>query len=271
MSRFVAVGTGTVIPEGDRGGSSYWVEEGSGRVLLDCGPGTVQSLARLGLPWDEVSDLCLSHFHPDHVGALPGLLFSLKHGAGPGRSGRPLDVWGPPGTRALFEGLAAALGDFFLDPGFPLEIHEVEPSEEVHLDSGFSLRTAKTPHTAESHALRMEGDAVSLGYTGDTGPDEALEPFFRGVELLVAECSLLDDEVGDNHLSPARVARLARGADPEFLLLTHIYPHVRARHDPAALVRAAGYGGEIALARDGWTHAFRGEGAPAREADRPPG
>lgn len=256
MSRYVAVGTGTVMPEGDRGMSAHFLQLGTRRVLLDCGPGTVQGLARHGLPWERLTDLCLTHFHPDHVGALPGLFFSLKHGVGPDRTERELTVWGPPGTRELFERLAGALGEFMLDPGFPVAVRETEPGEDEAIGDGLRLRSHATPHTDESRALRLdaEGEDASVGYTGDTGPEPAIEDFFSGVDLLVAECSLLDEEVGDNHLSPSRVARLARGARPELLGLTHIYPHVRDNHDVSALVRAAGWSGDVRTMRDGWEH-----------------
>ncbi len=257
MSRYVAVGTGTVVPEGDRGMSAHYLEVGGRRVLLDCGPGTVQGLVRHGLPWEELTDVCLSHFHPDHVGALPGLLFSLKHAAGSAREGRELTVRGPVGTVRLFDRLASALGDYVLDPGFPVTIREEEPGTEEELGGGLRLRTHGTPHTDESRALRLDGGGAAVGYTGDTGPEPGLESFFGGVGLLVAECSLTDEEVGDNHLSPPRVARLARGVRPELLALTHIYPHVRSNHDVPALVRAAGWTGEVRVARDGWEHHLR--------------
>lgn len=252
MDRLVVVGSGTVVPEGDRGGSCYYVEAGGARILLDCGPGAVQSLARLSLPWDELTDLVISHFHADHIGALPGLLFSLKHGSRAARAERPLDVWGPPGTRRLFEGLADALGEYVLDPGFPVRLREVEAGEEVSLAAGPTLRVHPTPHTEESRAIRLSSDARALGYTGDTGPSRPLGSFMAGVSVLVCECSLLDDEVGDNHLSPSRVAEIARLARPERLIVTHVYPHVRASYDVPTLIRAAGYvGGEIEMARDG--------------------
>ncbi len=252
MSRYVAVGTGTVVPEGDRGMSAHYLEVGARRILMDCGPGTVQGLVRHGLPWGELTDLIITHFHPDHVGALPGLLFSLKHAAGPGRAGRELTVRGPPGTRELFQRLASALGDFVLEPGFPVRVLEGEPGGEEEIGGGLRLRTRATPHTEESRALRLDAGELSVGYTGDTGPEPGLQDFFSGVRLLVAECALGDEEVGDNHLSPSRVARLARGARPELLVLTHIYPHVRENRDVRALVRAAGWTGEVRLARDGW-------------------
>lgn len=252
MGRLVVVGSGTVVPEGDRGGSCYFVEWEGTRALLDCGPGAVQSLARLSLPWDELTDLVITHFHGDHIGALPGLLFSLKHGTRAARAERPLDVWGPAGTRRLFEGLAGVLGAWVLDPGFPVRLREVEPGEAPALAGGPTLRVHPTPHTEESRAVRLSVGDRSLGYTGDTGPDPSLGSFMAGVSVLLCECSLLDDEVGDNHLSPARVAEIARRARPERLIVTHVYPHVRAAHDVPTLIRAAGYvEGRIEMARDG--------------------
>ena len=82
-------------------------------------------------------------------------------------------------------------------------------------------------------------------------PDETLAEFCRGADLLVAECSLPDDRVGDNHLSPSRVARLASRSDPRRLVATHIYPQFRNSADVASLIAASGFGGPIDLAREG--------------------
>ncbi|MFQ5679262.1 MAG: MBL fold metallo-hydrolase [Gemmatimonadota bacterium] len=249
-ARLVVVGCGTVVPEGDRGGSSFYLEMDGARVLLDCGPGAVQSMVRHGVPWSGLTDLVLTHFHTDHVGAVPGLFFSLRHGIAPGERDAPLDVWGPPGTRRLFERLAVALGEYLTDPGFPLRVREIPPGQATELRSGIRLSTHKTSHTPESQAVRLDGTAA-VGYTGDTGPCETLGAFLRAVRLLVCECSLADREVGENHLSPARVAGIAAEAVPERLLLTHIYPELRRAGDVAALVRDAGYEGEVLVAHDG--------------------
>lgn len=249
--RFVVAGCGTVVPEPDRACSCYYLEAGGIRVLLDCGAGALQALSRLRLPWDGITHLVLTHFHADHVGALPGLFFALKHGI-PTRRQEPLDVWGPPGTRTFFQSLAAAFGGFVLDPGFQVRVNDIEAGDET--DLGYlRLRTHKTPHTAESQAIRLETGAGAVTYSGDTGPDDGLGEFAGGSRLFVCECSLPDDLVGDNHLSPRGAATLATEAIPGHLLLTHIYPQLRAEGDVEALVRAAGYAGVVSLAREGWT------------------
>lgn len=250
MGELVVVGCGTVVPEPDRGASSYWVSAERERVLFDCGPGALQAMSRIGLPWADLTDLVVTHFHADHVGALPGLFFAYAHGLSAPRD-QPLTVWGPQGTATFFERLAAAFGSFILDPGFPVDVREIEPGEAHRLGDGLSLRALDTPHTDESLAYRLDGEGLSFGYSGDSGPTEALGPFMSGVSTLVCECSLFDEQVGENHLSPARVARVASAARPGLLVLTHVYPHVRLGADVRSLVRDAGYDGDTRLAEEG--------------------
>ena len=56
-------------------------------------------------------------------------------------------------------------------------LREVEPGAELKLADNLQLCTAKTPHTAESMAVRVNGTR-SIGYTGDTAPSDDLVELF---------------------------------------------------------------------------------------------
>jgi ribonuclease BN (tRNA processing enzyme) len=111
----VTVGTGTVAPHARRTCPCHWVARGDLRVLLDCGSGALHRLAEFGLPWQQVSHVILTHFHPDHWSELPMLVYALKYTAQPARQ-EPFVILGPPGVVRLLRTLAEGYGDWLLDP-----------------------------------------------------------------------------------------------------------------------------------------------------------
>lgn len=246
--RLVTVGTGTVVPDPERASACHWLEHGETRLLLDCGAGALQGLARCRLAWSDLDHLIISHFHADHIGEIPSLIFALRHALETPRQA-PLEVWGPAGSERLFNAWADALGPWLLEPGFDVAIHELQPGEPANVGA-LILQVNSTPHTEESLALRFEADGSVFCYTGDTGPSEELAAFFQGADLLLAECSLPDELVADNHLSPTSLARLAKGAGVMRVAITHVYPQLR-RLDAPELIRQAGYSGEIIAVSDG--------------------
>lgn len=243
------VGSGTVVPQAERACAGYFVETAELRILMDCGSGVVRNLARFGLPWSGITHVLLSHFHTDHVGDLPSLLFSLRYGLATPRQDA-LTVVGPVGTAELLQRMAAAFGGYVTDPGFPLHVRELEPGDTLELGDVARLACRATPHTGESLAYRVEYAGRAVGYTGDTGMDAGLGEFFRDVDVLIIECSLPDELAMDAHLTPGRVARIAADAAPRHLVLTHVSPQLEVREVPARLA-AAGWRGGAVVAADG--------------------
>jgi len=242
----VTVGTGTVAPSATRTGPAHWVECGDVRLLMDCGAGTIHRLAQFALPWDKVTHVALTHFHPDHFGELPALLFALRHAT---KRVEPLVILGPAGTVRLLKGLADGFGDWLLDPGYPIGILDVQAGEGFPLSPDVMLEVHPTPHTPESVALSVTAPEGRVVYTGDTGASDELAAWAAGCDLLLAECSVPDDQPVTGHLTPQTVGRLAARVRPGRLVLTHLYPPTEAL-DVGALVRAQ-FSGPVALAADG--------------------
>ncbi|MEX0980190.1 MAG: ribonuclease Z [Gemmatimonadota bacterium] len=261
------LGSGTLVPDDARRSAAHLVEAEGVRLLMDCGSGAVHGMARARhdaerrtdapdapgfepVEWRGLTHLVLSHFHTDHTGDIPALLFALKHGMGKRRTD-PLTVLGPPGVGDFWRALEAAFGGHVSNPGFALEVVELERADDWTSPGGnVRLRTHPTPHTRNSLAWRVETDEGVAGYTGDTGPDARLGDFFRGVDVLIAECSLPDPPRMDTHLTPAGLAALAKRARPGTLIATHAFPGLDPGEIPA-LVAEAGYEGKVLTGRDG--------------------
>lgn len=223
------------------------MEAGNAKLLMDCGAGTTRRLAELGIAWQQITHVALTHFHIDHHQDLPSIIFAWKYGQLPARS-EPVDVIGPVGTQSLLERLAAAYGEWVLNPGFPVRITELAPGAAVDL-GGARLDCVKVPHTPESMAYSITEGARRLVYSGDTGFDPAFAQWARGCDLLVLECSLPQSMAIVEHLTPEQCGEIARLAEPRQLALTHLYPPVESV-DIAAIV-AATYSGPQILAHDG--------------------
>ncbi len=242
------LGSGTVAPSANRTAPSYWVTADGVRLLLDCGAGMLHRAAQFGVPWPSVTDVALTHFHPDHWGELPMLLFALKWGTLPPRSAA-LRLVGPVGLKARMTVLAGALGDWVLEPGYPLESHEIRPGECLVLGGEVALEACKTPHTDESLAYAVRQGRSRLVYTGDTGASDELARWANGCDLLLAECSLPDGQGIAIHLTPSEAGALARAAQARRLVLTHFYPAIEGTNPASVAARA--FGGEVIAAKDG--------------------
>ncbi|HEX6631618.1 MAG TPA: ribonuclease Z [Gemmatimonadaceae bacterium] len=247
--RLTTVGSG-VVASPRRVCSGHLVQADDVRLLMDCGSGVVQRMASLGVRWQEITHVALSHFHNDHVSDLTTLVFAWKWGDLPPRTA-PAVLVGPVGTAALLDRLAAALGDWVREPGFPWTVREIAPGGELALADGVTLAAQKTPHTEESVAYALAAGGRRLVYTGDTGYDEGLAAWADGCDLLLAECSLPPAMAIPSHLTPEQVGRLARLARARRLVLTHFYPPVERTDVRAAVARE--YDGYVALAHDGAT------------------
>jgi ribonuclease Z len=147
LSVFFA-GTAGSVPTARRGLPATLLRAGGDRLLFDCGEGTQQQLLRsIGLP--DVDAVFISHFHLDHWLGLVGMLktFDLR------ARERPLVVYGPPGLRALVSQMRFVIGR----TGYPLELVEVEPHQEIRFD-GYLVSPFAVKHRVESYGYAFVED-----------------------------------------------------------------------------------------------------------------
>ena len=248
LMKLTILGSGTVVPDGARNSAGFFVEFPGARIMLDCGAGTVHALPRYDLSWEEMTHLFISHFHVDHAGELASLFFAFKWGMRNPRA-ESFTLLGPQGLDRIMEGLKHAFGEKLFEPKFPVDLRMLAPGEGIEIGEGGQLSVAKTPHTEESLAVRIESQGRSLCYTGDTDYSQELSRFFSKADLLISECSFWERREGIPHLAVRDVAKIAADAGVARLLVTHFYFDV----DEFELKREleSGYSGEVVIARDG--------------------
>ena len=246
--KLTILGSGTLVPSESRNSAGYFVELPDARIMMDCGAGTLHALARYGVPWEQMTHLFISHFHVDHAGELASLMFAFRNGMKTSRK-EPFTIIGPRGLDRVIEGLKLAYGASLFEAKFPLTVRMIAPGETIELGSTSTLSVAKTPHTRESLAVKIESGNRKLCYTGDTDYDDRLESFFQNADILISECSFREPREGVPHLSVRGVARLACQSEVARLVVTHFYFDVDEMELKNELQR--GYGGEVLIGKDG--------------------
>lgn len=116
MMEAVLLGTGGMLPLPDRWLSSLLVRVNGALTLFDCGEGTQIAWRQAGWSMRRLEAICLSHTHADHVAGLPGLLHAVANAD----RGEPIDVYGPPGTAAVVQGLRT------IAPSLPYDVRVTE-------------------------------------------------------------------------------------------------------------------------------------------------
>ena len=217
------LGSGTAVPHAARSNAGYWVAAGDAKILLDCGPTVPHRMAEEHLPWHDLDAVWISHFHLDHCGGVPPLLFAMRAAPQTRARTKPLRIFGPAGTRRLLDAFNDANAYKLLDQPFPLEVIETEERVAFDLAPRIEAVALSTPHTPESMAIHLRSGERTLVYTSDTGFFEPLATLARQVDLLVIESSFFQEKLTPKHLELAEAMHIIRAAAPGRAVLTHLY------------------------------------------------
>ena len=237
-NQFITLGThGGPVSDLKRSQPANALVVGQAAYLVDAGDGAVQQLARAGLSLAAVRAVFISHIHIDHTGGLFAVL-GLRHQMG---STAKLTVYGPPGIKAMVDGLVAAIvpeaesgygvpGEDYVPPKNTVEVIELRDGAIVKLD-GLTVTVAGNTHYSfpkgsdmerrfGSVSFRFDLPNRSIVYTGDTGPSEAVTTLARGADLLVSE--LADPAFAETFVS--------RGPGPQPKRAREMHDHMINHH-----------------------------------------
>lgn len=251
-------GTGSPLPDKERGGPCTLIAVGNKYYLVDAGLDAARNLRLWQIPLENIQGVLLTHFHSDHIAELGEV--RLQTWAS-GRN-KKLAVYGPPGVDRVVAGFNEA---YALDAGYRTAHHGAKmlPPDVVDMaantvalsgttgvvlkQGGLTITAIRVHHdpAKPAYGYRFDYGGRSIVVSGDTAPDEDLAHAAKGTDVLVHE-GLAPDMVGDigdalasvgqwrpakimhdippYHTSPVDAARIANEAGAKLLVFTHIIP-----------------------------------------------
>jgi len=222
MGKVVILGSASAVPDVEHENTHILVESGSRVVLVDC-PGTPSvRLEKAGYDFKKLTDIILTHFHPDHVSGFASLLMSMWL---VGRK-EPINVYG------LSDAIERAkkmmdLYDWGDWPNFfPVQFIEVPEAERALVleDPDLNIYASPVEHLIPAMGLRFEFGPKSgvVAYSCDTRPSQIVRRLSQGADVLIHEAT----GASTGHTSPEMAGEIATQAEVKELYLIHYPPQL---------------------------------------------
>jgi ribonuclease Z len=245
VAKLIILGSANAVPDETHENTHMAIRGQERTILIDCVSNPIVRLSQAGVVLDQVTDLILTHFHPDHVSGVPLLLMDMW------LLGRklPLIIHGLDYTLDRMEKLMEYYDWETWPHFFPVKFHRVRDQEMAPVLEYEDLRIFASPvrHLVPNIGLRVESmkSMKTLAYSSDTQPCPEVVRLAAGADILIHESA----GASLGHSSAEQAGRIAQEAEAGFLYLIH-YP-TRA-FDPERLVpeAAKNYNGSVALAKD---------------------
>ncbi len=121
MAKLIFLGTSNAISDENHENTHMVLVGESRTVLIDCPNSPIMRFQNASVDFTRLSDLILTHFHPDHVSGVPQLLMNMwlmgRH--------QPLNIHGLQHTLDRIENLMGLYGWSEWPDFFPVAFHRL--------------------------------------------------------------------------------------------------------------------------------------------------
>jgi ribonuclease BN (tRNA processing enzyme) len=265
------LGSGGPEMQDKRASASYLIwDHGTARVLVDAGGGSALRFGESGAQMSQLDVVLFSHFHLDHSGDFPALVFSSWFED----RKRTLPVYGPTGNefmpstsefvRDLFSephGAWRYLSEL-TDPGakgsYTLEPHDVEAGAKPMLvlrSSNVAVYAVRVIHGGfPALAWRVEIGGKRIVFSGDTNGDgDGLVQLASNADLFVAHNAVPEGATGLErrlHMPPSVIGSIAAQAHVKQLILSHRMLRTLGKEQQTQAEIERHYSGPVVFAND---------------------
>ena len=245
MPKLIILGSSNAIASNDSE-NTHMVLVGQERiVMVDCVNNPIRRLEQADVDFMDLTDLILTHFHPDHVSGVPILLMDMWLR---GRQ-KPVNIYGLHYTLDRVEQLMAMYSWDEWPDFFPVTFHRIPSSENISLldCDEFHIISSPVRHLIPTIGLRFEFKKSQkvLAYSCDTEPCAEVVHLASGADVLIHEAS----GASNGHSSAEQAGQIAAQAEVGKLYLIHYPTGDFANGDMIAEARRH-FQSEVGLAKD---------------------
>lgn len=213
-------GCGDAFGSGGRFNTCIHVEDGGSSILLDCGASSLVALKKAGIDRGAIDAILLTHFHADHFGGIPFFILDQQLNV---KRTRPLLIAGPPGLRDWYARAMALAFPGERTLAFELDLREVDIGVAQPL-AGMQVTPIHVKHDDRAGpclAYRIESEAKTLCYSGDTEWTNALIDAARGADLFICECYMYE-KLRKSHMTLTVLRQHLPAIGAKRVILTHL-------------------------------------------------
>jgi ribonuclease Z len=244
MDKFIVLGSSNAIPKTDQQNAHLLAISSEKVILIDCGNHIVLSLGKTGYKINQVTDLILTHFHPDHVGSLPELLMAMWLE----KRTTALNIYGLDVTIQKANALLELFGWLNWKGMYPVNFHSIPENGQEQFIECESIKVTALPvlHLIPNIGLRFEFKSGRIiVYTSDTEPCDNIIKLAKNADVL------LQESAGESkgHTSAQQAGKMAAQAGVKKLILIHYDAGIPEKTQIDAA--KTGFNGEVSMAKDG--------------------
>ncbi|MBL7198429.1 MAG: ribonuclease Z [Candidatus Omnitrophica bacterium] len=267
MAKIIFLGTAAAVASGKRDNTSLLLIQDSEKILIDAPGSLLVKLAKLNpvrknfsngvnIDYRQISNIILTHSHPDHIYGLASFLHSRYKLKGH----EQINIFAHTKTIELVKKIRKI---FRLEDEnkFPkLIYHKIKLTSDspFYNSNNIKIWPIKVKHSKDSIGLKIlfKKDKISCIYSGDTTKSQELIASAIGCDYLIHDCTAPSKyfkkypQLNEEHTSSLTLGKIAKIIIPMVLIPIHFCSEVKYSFDIIRKEIRKNFKGEIIIPKD---------------------
>jgi ribonuclease Z len=245
MTKVIILGSSNAVPTSE-GENTHMLVVGKKRMLLiDCVSNPIVRLEQAGVDFNNLTDMIVTHFHPDHASGIPLLLMDMwlmgRH--------KPLNIYGLHYTLDRVETMMNLYNWSEWPHFFPVVFYRLPSDEMTSVLScdDFIVHASPVHHMIPNIGLRIQFPQTNkiMAYSCDTEPCDEVVRLATNADVLIHEAT----GESPGHSSAKQAGEIGQKAGAKKMFLIH-YPTGRFARSGLVEEAKSVFGREVELAKD---------------------